>query len=486
MFSRVLAVAIVIFLIVTFLRPHLPDGLVAFLIFTLLGGYIFYEYKRRIKVYIDLKIGSLVGFKTDFHFYTIGYPQYRYVDIYNAVNSYIAQQKDVTIIETTNEGFLTYFMYMDWFGDDEKRITKGSSMHFKTSHKDEVFIPRQRIWIIKRGEKDQLILHIKFHEQTYLEVACLKEALVDEIIDFVNAESVKNSIYKNKLLSLNYDNEIQGNDGETMYYRDVDITFLPPKAMAEDSIVLEEDILNIVKRNVFDFFTHKDKLTTFKVPLHRGLLFYGSPGTGKTYTCHYIYHTLKDVTCIVASGNTLIHVKSVCNLARMLQPALVILEDVDLVFASREINAYGGTLGELMDQLDGFKADDNVVFILTTNSLDRMEAAIKDRPGRINQIVHFDVPAKNLRIKYLKNYLERYDTTNLDVEALAQKIEGVSQAFIKDLVFRAVQMALEENNYQNQETVGLQMSHFDTALKEIIKYNSQAAYSILKYKDDIL
>ncbi|TAH18020.1 MAG: ATP-binding protein [Cytophagales bacterium] len=486
MFSRILVVAIVIFLIVTFLSEYLPDWLTFSLIAVLSGGYAFYEYKRRIRTFIDLKIGSIVGFRTKFQMYSIGYAQYRYVDIYNAVSKYISEQQEVITIETTNEGFLPYFMDMDWFGDDSKKITKGSSIHFKISYDEEVFVPRQRIWVIKKGEKDFCILHIKFHANTYLDVACLDEKFVDELMDIIYEDSVKNSIYKNKLLSLTYDNEIQEDEGSTIQYRDVNITFLPPKTMTEESIVLEEEIAHIIKRNIFDFFAQKDKLAAQHVPLHRGLLFYGSPGTGKTYTCHYIYHTLKNATCIVASGNSLMHIKSVCNLARMLQPALVILEDVDLVFASREVNAYGGTLGELMDQLDGFKADDNIIFILTTNTLDRIESAIKDRPGRINQIIHFDVPTKNLRLKYFQNYLLPYDTTNLDVSELAQKVEGVSQAFIKDLVFRAVQIALEESNYQDVEKVCLQMNHFDIALREIIKYNNQAAYAILKYKDDIL
>jgi hypothetical protein len=74
----------------------------------------------------------------------------------------------------------------------------------------------------------------------------------------------------------------------------------------------------------------------------------------------------------------------------------------------------------------------------------------------------------------------------LDIGVLADKIEGVSQAFIKDLVFRAVQVALESVNYLANGHLLLKMEHFDTALQEIIKYNNQASYSILGYKDDIL
>ena len=49
----------------------------------------------------------------------------------------------------------------------------------------------------------------------------------------------------------------------------------------------------------------------------------------------------------------------------------VILEDVDLVFNTREINPYGTALGDLMDQLDGFTPDEEVIFVLTTNAIAR-------------------------------------------------------------------------------------------------------------------
>lgn len=47
--------------------------------------------------------------------------------------------------------------------------------------------------------------------------------------------------------------------------------------------------------------------------------------------------------------------KSVFNLTRLLQPSLVVLEDVDLVFSAREINLYSSVLGELLDQMDGLR-----------------------------------------------------------------------------------------------------------------------------------
>ena len=122
------------------------------------------------------------------------------------------------------------------------------------------------------------------------------------------------------------------------------------------------------------------------------MLLYGPPGTGKTFACRYLCGKLSGTTRIIVTGTALLQVTQIYNLARMIQPSLVILEDVDLVFASRQVNLYSSVLGELLDQMDGLRPYEDISFILTTNAIDRMEAAIKDRPGRISQCIFFGAP----------------------------------------------------------------------------------------------
>jgi hypothetical protein len=47
-------------------------------------------------------------------------------------------------------------------------------------------------------------------------------------------------------------------------------------------------------------------------------------------------------------------------------------------------------LGEFIDQLDGFGDTD-----------ERIESAIKDRPGRVSQCIYFGPPSATLRRRYL-------------------------------------------------------------------------------------
>jgi ATP-dependent 26S proteasome regulatory subunit len=61
------------------------------------------------------------------------------------------------------------------------------------------------------------------------------------------------------------------------------------------------------------------------------------------------------------------------------------MDDVDLVFSSRDVNHRADALGDLFDQIDAVADMDPINVVMTTNAIDRVEAAVKDRPGRISQ-----------------------------------------------------------------------------------------------------
>src|ERR1039458_8240254 len=75
------------------------------------------------------------------------------------------------------------------------------------------------------------------------------------------------------------------------------------------------------------------------------------------------------------------------NLARLLQPTMVVIEDVDLI--ARDRNQMGPCeeplLNGLLNEMDGLKEDADILFILTTNRPEQLESALASRPGRIDQ-----------------------------------------------------------------------------------------------------
>ncbi len=104
---------------------------------------------------------------------------------------------------------------------------------------------------------------------------------------------------------------------------------------ARDDVVLPEAVLAPVERHALGIAAHRDALLGAGQHLKRGLLLYGPPGTGKTHTTRYLIRQMTGYTRFVLTGRALNVIGSVAELARDLEPAVIVLEDVDLVAEHR-------------------------------------------------------------------------------------------------------------------------------------------------------
>ncbi len=127
---------------------------------------------------------------------------------------------------------------------------------------------------------------------------------------------------------------------------------------------------------------HRDRLRAHGQHLKRGILLYGPPGTGKTHTVRYLLSATPGTTAVLLSGGALQHIHAAAKVARAHQPAIVVLEDVDLVAEDRSLTmGPQPLLFEVLDALDGLDADADVAFLLTTNRVEDLEVALAQRPG---------------------------------------------------------------------------------------------------------
>src|SRR5690606_14552190 len=90
--------------------------------------------------------------------------------------------------------------------------------------------------------------------------------------------------------------------------------------------------------------------------------------------------------------------------ARALQPAIVVLEDCDLVAEQRDHFHSSPLLFEVLDALDGLASDSDVTFLLTTNRVDVLEPALAQRPGRVDLAVEIPRPDRAARRALLALY----------------------------------------------------------------------------------
>ncbi len=292
-----------------------------------------------------------------------------------------------------------------------------------------------------------------------LEVMALTPQAAAKVINRVREDAAKLSVYRGKVVSFE---ERHVDDGPGF----VNVRFHQLPAVADDEIILPPETLSLVKRNSVHFFEHADILRRSGRSLKRGLLLHGVPGTGKTLTAKWLSTSLKDVTVILLSGEQLWHVKECCQLARALAPALVIMEDVDLIAEERQASSHHTALHQLLNEMDGLDSDAEVIFLLTTNRPEVIEPALANRPGRIDQAIHFPLPNAECRHRLFALYGKGLNLANVNVERFVKRTDGASPAFIKELIRKSALNAAE-NACNGDDCLSLADAHFDEALREL-------------------
>ncbi len=250
-----------------------------------------------------------------------------------------------------------------------------------------------------------------------------------------------------------------------------------------DDVVLPESVLTRVERHALGVATHRHALLEAGQHLKRGLLLYGPPGTGKTHTMRYLIGQMAGYTRLLLTGRALHAIGSAAELARDLQPAVVVLEDVDLVAEDRSFGpGTSPVLFDLLDAMDGAAADADLLFVLTTNRADLLEPALAARPGRVDVAVEIDLPDGDARRRLLALYGRSLPLhlSDAEVAQIVERTDGVTASFIKELLRRAVLESLAEDPEQSVVTA----AHLARALDDLLDSTQQLTRSLLGVGND--
>jgi hypothetical protein len=277
---------------------------------------------------------------------------------------------------------------------------------------------------------------------------------------FADIEAIvkKTATYRGKVISLEQPDRYTGQTGSLRVHK--------LRSVNRHEVILPARILQLLDRNVGDFIRQREQLKKLGMPIKKGLLFYGPPGTGKTHTIHYLASQLPEHTTLLITSEQVGLLDHYFQLARFLQPAMVVIEDVDLIARKRE-EMYGpcdeSLLNKLLNEMDGLREDAAVLFVLTTNRPENLEMALASRPGRVDQAIEFPLPDDQGRRQLVRLYACGLALSDEVVEALVTKTKGASAAFIKELMRRAAQF-----NLQNENKRELSAADIDSALEEML------------------
>lgn len=189
---------------------------------------------------------------------------------------------------------------------------------------------------------------------------------------------------------------------------------------------------------------HPEELKKFGASIPRGYLLIGKPGCGKTMIARALANEA-GCTFLEASASSLDgkfigegakRIRELFEQARAVSPTIIFLDEIDGIATQQ-------TLNELLTQMDGFTANDNIIVIGATNHPRLIPESLK-RPGRFTKIIEIPLPDKRARAEILALYLSklpRVAREDIDLDALVEKTEGFNSATLKELINEAATIA---------------------------------------------
>lgn len=237
-------------------------------------------------------------------------------------------------------------------------------------------------------------------------------------------------------------------------------------------------------REITDFIDQSEQYKALGAKMPKGILLVGPPGTGKTAIARAIAGEAH-AYFIAASGTEFIEqmvglgaarIRKLFNEARNAlahgthQKAIIFIDEIDAIGFKRTGNVEGGvmefrsTINELLNQLDGFRKDENIFVIAATNRLQDLDPALT-RSGRFDRVVTVALPNTQSREAILRLYGTKIKTDGtIDYLQLANKTQGLNCADLANIVNEAAIQAVRE------KAQAVTQAHFDTVLMTREKY----------------
>jgi chaperone BCS1 len=215
----------------------------------------------------------------------------------------------------------------------------------------------------------------------------------------------------------------------------------PRKRRMLDSVVLGEGIAERIVADVREFLRNGKWYNDRGIPYRRGYLLYGPPGTGKSSFIQALAGELEYNICIMnlaergLTDDRLNHL-----LSNTPEKSILLLEDVDAAFTSqdghdsrREGFSSSVTFSGLLNALDGVAAAEERIVFMTTNHLDRLDAALI-RPGRadVHEFVGYATPEQIKRM-FTRFYPAQKDLADAFIHHVTAHAKPVSTAALQGL-----------------------------------------------------
>jgi cell division protease FtsH len=251
-------------------------------------------------------------------------------------------------------------------------------------------------------------------------------------------------------------NQVQGGGSKVMSFgksRAKRLSADSPKITFRDVAGVDEAVEEL--HEIKEFLENPKKFQALGARIPTGVLLYGPPGTGKTLLARAVAGEA-GVPFFSISGSDFVEmfvgvgasrVRDLFEQAKQNSPCIIFMDEIDAVGRHRGAGLGGGhdereqTLNQLLVEMDGFEAKDNIIMIAATNRPDILDPALL-RPGRFDRQIAVDRPDRKGRSKILEVHTRGKPLAKIiDIDALAGQTPGFTGADLSNLINEAALLA---------------------------------------------
>jgi cell division protease FtsH len=249
-------------------------------------------------------------------------------------------------------------------------------------------------------------------------------------------------------------------------------------APSSSSSVRWEDVAGVEEakdelREVVEFMCDPKRFKKLGAKVPKGILLHGPPGTGKTLLAKAVANE-SNAKFFAQSASSFVEmfaglgaarIRRLFRHARKAAPAIVFIDELDAVGATRGNDISGEkdqTLNQLLVELDGFGATDNVVVIAASNLLEKLDPALL-RPGRFDRQILVTPPDLKGRRNILSVHTRGKPLADdVDMEAVARQTSGMTGADLANICNEAAIFAGRDHRER------LMTKDFQAALERVV------------------
>ena len=227
---------------------------------------------------------------------------------------------------------------------------------------------------------------------------------------------------------------------------------------------------------VVDFLKTPKKYNQLGARIPKGVLLYGSPGTGKTLLAKATAGEA-GVPFFTISGSDFVEmfvgvgasrVRDLFDTAKKHAPCIIFIDEIDAVGRQRGSGVGGGhdereqTLNQLLVEMDGFSANEGIIVMAGTNRPDILAPALL-RPGRFDRQIAVGAPDIKGREAILHVHAHgKQIADNVDLSVIAKRTPGFTGADLANLLNEAALLAARRNK------VKVEMEEVEEAVERVI------------------